>query len=199
MAKDCIGCEFCFGCVGLRNKKYHIFNKEYSYEEYKKITEFWKKPENKSNLQKEFEKTNLQTPKQYATIVLSENCTGDSIHSSKNANDCYDVVGSENVKYCYDLRATNKESYDIASIGDGVEYSYETCSCGLGFSHGLFDVNCRTNVKNIYYCDTCVHGCSDCFGCVGLRGKQYYILNKQYNKEEYEKNVAKLIEYMQTT
>ena len=32
---DCIGCQSCFGCSGLRNKKYYIFNKPYSSEEYK--------------------------------------------------------------------------------------------------------------------------------------------------------------------
>jgi len=31
---DCYDCEFCFGCVGLKKKRFHIFNKEYSKEEY---------------------------------------------------------------------------------------------------------------------------------------------------------------------
>ncbi len=31
---DCNNCEYCFACVGLKNKKYHIFNKPYSEEEY---------------------------------------------------------------------------------------------------------------------------------------------------------------------
>ncbi len=30
----CNDCEDCFGCVGLQHKKFHIFNKEYSEEEY---------------------------------------------------------------------------------------------------------------------------------------------------------------------
>jgi len=33
----CIECEYCFGCVGLRNKKYCILNRQYSEEEYKKL------------------------------------------------------------------------------------------------------------------------------------------------------------------
>ena len=37
---------------------------------------------------------------------------------------------------------------------------------------------------------------SNLFGCVGLRNKQYCILNKQYTKEEYEKLVPKIIEHM---
>jgi len=38
---NCINCSNCFGCVNLRHKKYHIFNKPYSKEEYfKKLKEF---------------------------------------------------------------------------------------------------------------------------------------------------------------
>lgn len=37
---DCSNCENCFGCVGLNRKKFHIFNKEYTEEEYwKKVDE----------------------------------------------------------------------------------------------------------------------------------------------------------------
>jgi len=37
---NCHDCESCFGCVGLRNKKFHIFNKQYTEEEYwKKVDE----------------------------------------------------------------------------------------------------------------------------------------------------------------
>src|SRR3989344_2964327 len=36
-----VGSSDCFGCVNLKNKKYHIFNEPYSPEEYhKKIREF---------------------------------------------------------------------------------------------------------------------------------------------------------------
>ena len=31
---DCYDCEFCFGCAGLKKKKFHIFNKPYAEEEY---------------------------------------------------------------------------------------------------------------------------------------------------------------------
>jgi len=33
----CLGCQDCFGCIGLRNKKYHILNKPYSKEEYETL------------------------------------------------------------------------------------------------------------------------------------------------------------------
>ena len=33
----CIECEYCFGCVGLKKKKYCILNKQYTKEEYEKL------------------------------------------------------------------------------------------------------------------------------------------------------------------
>lgn len=35
----CLNCQNCFGCCGLVNKKFHIFNKEYSEEDYHKTVE----------------------------------------------------------------------------------------------------------------------------------------------------------------
>lgn len=36
---QCVDCEYCFGCVGLKKKKYCILNKQYSEEEYKSLRE----------------------------------------------------------------------------------------------------------------------------------------------------------------
>src|SRR3989338_11485568 len=36
---ECNNCEYCFGCVGLKNKKYCIFNKQYSADEYWKLVD----------------------------------------------------------------------------------------------------------------------------------------------------------------
>lgn len=36
---NCEECEYCFGCVGLRKKKYCILNKQYAEEEYKSLVE----------------------------------------------------------------------------------------------------------------------------------------------------------------
>jgi len=36
---NCEECEYCFGCVGLRKKKYCVLNKQYTEEEYKNLVE----------------------------------------------------------------------------------------------------------------------------------------------------------------
>ncbi|MBP7884916.1 hypothetical protein KAZ93_01885 [Patescibacteria group bacterium] len=38
--------------------------------------------------------------------------------------------------------------------------------------------------------------CKNCFGCVGLKNHEYCIFNKQYSKEDYEVQVAKIISHM---
>jgi hypothetical protein len=38
-SSECSNCESCFGCVGLKNKKFHIFNKAYPEEEYRKLVD----------------------------------------------------------------------------------------------------------------------------------------------------------------
>ena len=38
-SSECTNCRDCFGCVGLRNKKFHILNKQYSENDYWKIVD----------------------------------------------------------------------------------------------------------------------------------------------------------------
>ena len=45
----------------------------------------------------------------------------------------------------------------------------------------------------------CCQNVANLFGCVGLKNKQYCILNKQYTKEEYETLVVRIIQQMQQT
>jgi hypothetical protein len=44
-----------------------------------------------------------------------------------------------------------------------------------------------------------LQNCQYCFGCCGLVNEKYFILNKKYSKEEYEKLVPKIKEHMKKT
>jgi len=39
-------------------------------------------------------------------------------------------------------------------------------------------------------------GCSDCFGCIGLRRRQHCVLNKQYSKKEYAELLPRILAHM---
>lgn len=71
---------------------------------------------------------------------------------------------------------------------------YECTSLGYDSYNGIGICGMRTSNLCIYVFD--VHKSSNLFGCVGLRDKEYCILNKQYTREEYEKLVPQIIEKM---
>jgi len=75
--------------------------------------------------------------------------------------------------------------------------AYETDN-SFNSSKVYFTSSVAFHSNNVLYSDTC-HACKDCFGCVGIRHKQYCIFNKQYSQEEYEQLVPKIIEHMKQT
>ena len=191
--EDCIGCNDCFGSINLRHKKYHFFNKQLTKPEYQeKVEKYLNSHEGIQKAQKEFSKHKINYIYRYANTILCDNdCSGDNLVECKNAQNCYYSLGAEDAMNSFLLNRI-KDVRDGLAVGRG-ELVYLS-----GSSPGLFATAFLTscfNVKNSYYCYMC-HNSDNLFGCVGLNHKQYCIFNKEYTKEEYEKNVSKIIEHM---
>ena len=197
-SKDCNGCHDCFGCVNLRHQRYCIFNQPFSKEEYqekiKKIN-----LETISGLKEAREKARGfwdTQPLKYHQGLKNLNSTGSFVTNCKNVNDSFLIRGSENMRYCQSLQVpTNKDCYDVSNWGENTELSYETLICGENSYNIKFCFNCWPTCRDDEYCMD-LFSCSDCFGCVGLKKKQYCIFNKQYTKEEYFKMVEKIKKHM---
>ncbi len=196
--RDCVGCNDCFGCANLRKSSYCIFNKQYTKEEY----------------EKEIEKMALNTaaglskarksardfwdtqPVKCFQGIKNLNSTGSYVTHCKNVNDSYLVRESENARYCQYLQVpSSKENYDVSLWGANTELCYETMECGDDSYNNKFTWNCWPACRDCEY-STHLFSSSDCFGCSGLKKKQYCILNKQYTKEEYKKMVEKIKRHM---
>ncbi len=193
---DCRGCSDCFGCVNLRNKSYYIFNQPYTKEEYqKKIKEFdlgsYKAVE---DIKQQREKLLMGFPRKYIYSLKSVNSTGDNIIHSKNCTKCFDVNNLEDSKFVSWGLLGGKDSYDNYGMGAGNELTYENVFTGEQAAH-IYCSSVILSSHHVSYSYNC-HGCSNLFGCVGLRNKQYCIFNKQYTKEEYEALVPKIIAHM---
>jgi hypothetical protein len=77
--------------------------------------------------------------------------------------------------------------------------SYYGISIGWAWSsRNHFSGHIRDGSNNILYSSFLIN-CNHCFGCISLRNKSYCIFNKQYTKEEYEIQIAKIITHMQST
>lgn len=197
--RDLTGCSNCFGCVGLRNKSYCIFNEQYSKEEYfKKLEEFdLSSYEKLAATRKKVAKFWLKFPNKFIEGTHNAGVSGNYVEHSKNSRNCFLVREGENIRYCQYMQEPpgSKDCYDYTAWGDSNELVYECTACGIGTNLIKFCYNVQENVRNIEYSYMCF-GSSDLFGCVGVRKKQYCIFNKQYSKEEYETLRAKIIEQM---
>lgn len=113
----------------------------------------------------------------------SENCayTNDFAYS-KNCYLCFVTWYNEDCAYSTGIHYS-KDTFDSLDTMKS-ELCYETIDCD----------NCYRGVYLQYSegCNDCyfgydLRGCKNCFKCAGLKNKQYYIENKPYSKEEYNR------------
>jgi hypothetical protein len=197
-SKNCVGCSDCFGCVNLRNKRYYIFNKPYSKDEYTRLIKEYA-PETQLKID-EIRKKALtfwnSYPQKYMHEHHNTNATGDYIYNSKNTFDSYNATEVEDSRYCSIITPGGmKDCWDFTHYGTTSELMYDTFQAGDHASNIRFSWWIVTNTQNVEYSMFLV-GCNNMFGSVGLRKKEYCILNKQYTKEDFDKLRAKIIEQM---
>ncbi|MDD5146388.1 MAG: hypothetical protein PHN39_01425 [Candidatus Pacebacteria bacterium] len=190
---DCRNCQDCIGGVGLRNQKYVFWGEQLSREEYERrkkefdLASFVKQLGGKEK----FEQLILVKPHRASRFRNCVNSTGDFLRDCKNTHNCFAAHNLENCRHSARLYGC-KDISDNYGLGKG-ELAYETV--GNEEIYNVKFCNVVDPSRNLAYCDLCF-SCADCFGCVGLRNKQYCILNKQYSKEEYGQLVPKIIEHM---
>jgi len=192
---DCKNCNNCFMCSGLRNKSFFIRNKQYNKDEYLEKLKSYKISSfvNIEDFKLEFNSLIKKSIHKFAHILNSVNSTGDDIFFSKNAKNSFVVTNSENVRYCWRIFNGIKDCYDMTgSLNNELCYESSLGADG-GYLTKFFSIS-RGN-KNTELVHLCIN-CNYCFGCVGLKSKQYCILNKQYTKDEYEELVPKIIKHM---
>ncbi len=197
-SKNLVGCSSCFGCIDLRNKQYCIWNEQYTKDEYQKKIEELKLGSHAAieALKKQAAAFWLKFPEKYMHGLQNFNATGDYIYNSKYVKKSYIVLESEYCKYCtWLIVKNNKECYDFTQFGENTQKIYEALICGKNISDFIGCVGCLEG-RDVRYSMGCRN--NNLFGCLGLRKKQYCILNRQYTKEEYEALIPKIIEHMNT-
>ena len=190
---DCIGCDCCFMCSNQRNKKFYFKNMPYSENEYKQILKnYCEKPA--KEIRQEFFNFLLSTPHRSANIFNTMWWLGDNIQNAKEIKYVFDGDQIENVAYSWFVDDTY-DSMDLDYGNINTRLNYESLGTWATASNILFSINVWPDVTNMLYCDSC-SSCNHCFLSVGIRNKSYFILNKQYTREEYESLVPRIIEKM---
>lgn len=191
---NCVDCHFvyncsnlinCFGCINLRNKSYYWFNEELSKEDYKeKLFEFMGSYELREKYLKKFIEFKKQFPHRENNNLKTEDSIGDYLFECKNVKDSFEVTKGENCKYVFSGKAT-KDSMGTIGFGFQSELLLECIS--VGYSNRIIASYCVDQSQEVEYSFSCYPNNKNLFGCDGLKNSQYCILNKQYDKAEYEK------------
>lgn len=122
-----------------------------------------------------------RVPQLALSTVNTLNC--DYVNQCGWSKNCYLIFEADNNENC--LYANNmfdcKTCIDNLHVYD-CELCYQCIDCRQCYNL-KFSQNCSTCTES-WFLKNCI-GCMNCFGCVNLRNKQYYIYNQKYSKEEY--------------
>ncbi len=180
---DCRNCQNCFMSWNLRNKQYCIRNQQYSREDYFKELEKinMKSFKNLNLLKKEFENIlKKEGVHRENSNLKTTNSIGNYLDNCDKCHNVFTWSDSQNCRNC--LRGL----YSKDSIDQAVSWNTELSGNNSVVNGGYQIKNSMYSVgRYSEYLDICEE-VEYCFGCVGLRKKKYCILNKQYEKEEYE-------------
>ncbi len=185
---DCRSSQYLLGCVGQRQKQHMILNEPVSAQEFEST---WNRLMTDSTFRKEFKEKyralRLRIPVKSTWDKNSENCTGNYVTNSRNAQESYAVKDVEDGSHLYEVGGL-KDGMDVTRCARG-EFVYDvTALIDLKFSKFC---NLCYQSSNMEYCDNC-QSSHNCFGCMGLKGHRYCILNQQYSPEEYASLVEKI-------
>lgn len=191
---DCRDVSSCLGCVNLRSKQYHIFNQPYSKSSYEVFLKEARLDtySGVESFRKKFQEFLATQPRKFAEIVNAPRSTGNYMKDAKNCRFCFHCYNAEDSKYGVHVWRNAKDCMDCDTTGRDAERMYNSMNAGMIVSNYICSSLCWSCsfMNYSYYCFNSNH----CFGSVGLRKKNYYILNKQYSKEDYEKLKNQIIE-----
>ncbi|MBU0648195.1 hypothetical protein KJ855_03365 [Patescibacteria group bacterium] len=195
-SEDCYDCHFsqnlhnCQNCIlsfNLKNKQYYIRNKEVSKQEFDKFKNEWDYYACKEELLRVREELIVR----FADIRNSEDCTGDEVYNSRNCHDCFGIEGFDNCRYCLEGIKSLQDSYYMYACGIDAQLQYNSIASGVNAGRAIGCNVVYPNGQDNYYSYLCI-SVQNVFGCVGLKKKQYCVLNKQYSREEYFELIEKI-------
>jgi len=190
---DCQDCEDCLFCVGLRSKRYHIFNEAVSPEEFRRQKTgfgFHAAPllEDAKNKFRDF----LRTQSIRATLQEGAgSVSGNYLRRSKDVDCSFEIFDSSNVWYSHEVRRS-KDVLDSQFVSDS-SHIVQSLSVSEG-EQVLNSIECD-RVRNVSYSSHC-RDSSNLFACIGLRNAEYCIFNQPYSQSDYEKLFSEISTHM---
>jgi hypothetical protein len=190
---QCRDCSDCLFCCNLQGKRFHIFNRPVTEEDFTaalRELSLHARPllELARNRFADFCASTLvphisESESREVTGNYLRRC--ERMRNAFECEDCQDVINGHNLRNVH-------TAIDCVLCSDA-----ELLSQSIGIFNGsrvLSCVNCDS-VENAAYSSDC-EDCADIFGCVSLRHRRYCILNKQYSPDEYQQVYSGIVEHL---
>lgn len=198
--REMANCTECIFCCNQVNKKYMIYNVEYSREEYSKIKEDIfsriKKYKDFLFLQDKYE--NFLESNLIVQSMDTNNCDRVVWETTYNSSNSVNVFICNWLEKCANIMNWGDSSDDVISdIYSSVEL-WERCQNSIWCSsfgvdtYNVFFSKYVTESSNIYY-SIDVENSKEIMFSVWIRNKKYCIFNKVYEKKEYFKFKEEII------
>ena len=194
---DCQNCSDCVGCANLRDQQYCVFNKPLGKEAYKKFLADARldTASGIEAMKKKFSEFLKNQPRKYAEIRNSPRSSGNYIKDAKNCRRCFHCYDAEDNAYGEHVWRNAKDCMDVSTAGRNANMVYNSINTGIDVSNHICVAQGWSSIF-LEYSLNCFNS-NYCLGSVGLRKKNYCVLNKEYSKADYEKLRAEIVTDME--
>ncbi len=182
---DCRNCQNCFGASNKRNRQYVFMNEQLTKDEYeRRMTgiDLGKRSEVQmySQMFDDLLKREGVWPENFN--VNTQESTGEYLVNAVRCTLCYDGNDAATDQYhtCWSYGVNQNNAHMWGSVDNTDCYMCVSSpnSNKTKFSYRSF------RLDNCEFCMMC-SDLRDCFGCIGLKKRQFCIFNKQYSEQEY--------------
>ncbi len=175
------------------DKEIKVYNSDFWWSDKWNALDYWKDFDFWKVFFEQFLKLMKEVP--FLPTIAINNENSNYTHLSSYNKDCYLLFNwsyNEEVEYSYWVQ-NNISCMDLYGTTTS-EISYENIDCKWSFK-SYFLINC-VDCRNSIFLRNCIN-CEECILSSNLNWKKYFILNKQYSKEDYlerKKEIFKNIE-----
>ena len=128
-----------------------------------------------------------KVPQQNLIVMYKTLTNSNFTNMNHYLKNCYYIFNSDyNEKCMYGEELEHCTDCVDVTMAENTQLAYESVNCNKCYEI-YYSTDCESS-HDIWFSKNLV-GCSNCFGCINLRGQQYCIFNEKYTREEYLKKL----------
>ena len=135
----------------------------------------------------QFSELMKKVPHQNLSVSYKTLTNSDYTNMNHYLKNCYYIFNSDYDERClYGEEIEHSADCVDITMAESTQLAYESVNCNKCYQI-YYSVDCESS-HDIWFSKNLV-GCSNCFGCINLRGQKYCVFNEKYSREDYLKKL----------